>query len=117
MNVQYSIDPYSLPDQGGDQGILQDPYGAEQDPYYGNGNIQPEGGILPDDYQQGGMIYNDGQQMDPGVMVPPSAQMPESPYLGQLIFEKQSLDPSMCPQASALLDIGMIFWQYGNSLC
>ena len=53
MNVQYSVDPYSMPDQSGaDQGLLQDQYGsmADQGGYYSNGTLPQEGGIMPDEY-------------------------------------------------------------------
>ena len=116
MNVQYNMDPYSIPDpsMGGDPGLQQQQYPPEDD-YY-NGAMQPAMGMD----EMGGAHYGAGMMANevgvPMQMAPPQDDgvlggappqpIPESPYLSQLIYERQNIDPHLLPQSCALLDMG-----------
>ena len=114
MNVQYNMDPYSIPDPSmGDPG-LQQQYPPEED-YYNGAMQQPTMGMdeISGGHYGAAMMANEAVPMqmpptqDDGVLggAPPQP-IPESPYLSQLIYERQNIDPHLLPQSCALLDMG-----------
>jgi hypothetical protein len=111
MEMQYNMDGYGMPDPamgGHPNGMGGGPMGGHPNgmgggpmgggPMGGGGY----GGPNPNEMMGGGMHPpHHGGGGPPEMECPPA---PGGPYLNQLIYERQSIDVNMLPQACALID-------------